>query len=86
LAVDLEKVGGFVEDVSEGLVIHELKINKIAQQGQHPRNRELLDLSTPGAVDARRAGESRWAGQRYAALVTFAACGPFWPSVISNST
>src|SRR5581483_9061462 len=22
----------------------------------------------------------------YAALVTFAACGPFWPSVISNST
>ena len=26
------------------------------------------------------------AGRTYAALVTLAACGPFWPSVISNST
>ena len=24
--------------------------------------------------------------RHYVALVTFAACGPFWPSVISNST
>ena len=36
LAVDLEQVGGFVKNIRESLVIHELKINKIARQGQHP--------------------------------------------------
>ena len=32
LAVDLQQVGSFVEDVGNGLVIHVLKINKIRKQ------------------------------------------------------
>src|SRR5713226_1427467 len=96
LAVDFEQVGGFVKNARDGLVVHaEVKIKQVGARGlergqslpERSRRTPTLQKGKPGHASwgngPEKLGES---ARPYEALVTLAACGPFWPWVISNST
>jgi len=89
LTVDFEQVGGFVKNVGDGFVVHGLKLNQ--DQGGVPASREGGSLERQGFHSAgssdRPSQFGSWSKRSFQALLlTLAACGPFWPSLISNST
>jgi hypothetical protein len=92
LRIDFEQVRGFVENVGDRLVVHGIKIKQDWVAGPVEGGRG--DLSGKQICASRHAVfrtdlRPRRVSMKLplqALFVTFAACGPFWPSVISNST
>ncbi len=91
LSVNFQQVRGLVEDVGDRLVVHGLKIKQdwdavpAAESEKGGTEKTELLVRPRSSCTAVGGGESSWAASQ-ALLVTLAACGPFWPSLISNST